>query len=845
MAGVRVLAFAVPLCLAMAASLNAQSVTATLVGAVTDQSGAAVPKAGLELTTLDTNLRRTITANESGDFTFTGLAPGSYRLVVSREGFKQTVVERIELLVNQTARVDLVLQVGGVAESVEVTGASPLVASETSSIGQVINTNQIEDLPLKGRAVFNLALLSPATAPAAPTSYAGGQRPMPGGLGSPVFSAGGGRDNANGYLVDGIEAVDPHYMTPSMFPPMDSMQEFKIQMNSYSAEFGRYAVQVNATTKSGANNFHGTAHEFFRNDDLDAANFFTNLAGLKKAPLRYNLFGGALGGRILRNRNFFFTAYEGARIRNGSTSQASVPTATQWSGDFGRPAFRNNLPIFDPATTAPNPNGSGYVRSPFPNNIVPTNRNVPFARGIQAIYPVPQSDSPSGNNYFLPISNLSDNNQIIYRIDHYFSPSTSVAFRYNLFTGLQTGQVALPYSGRDTTVHNQNIALSIPHTFNSNTMAELRLGYSRPNYFLLQQGAFGKDFGELLSLRNLLRDSKAFGVPNLGISGFSGIGDGTEPNGQLFNIYILIGQVTLIRGPNTIRIGGEARKTNYNDRGEIDARGAFTFTGAMTQNPQARNTTGVSVADLLLGLPLTAAGESTSLSGNFNSFGYYGFVQDDWKVNSKLTVNAGLRYEFNTRYTEVQNRYSYFDRQYPGGRLLLAGTSKVFIAPNTIDRDPRRRVGCIQRTCTISAHGLVWHSVRSPTVAPRSARATEFFTPWSMARQLASSSAIRRTVRSSQSLPIRIRIPPRRMSSRLPIFFPRRVHRPRSRRSTRTSARAAILQSSSGVLAFKGRYFPMSCWISDIWAPTASMRCTTARATRHGSTPIRRSLLPF
>jgi hypothetical protein len=219
-------------------------------------------------------------------------------------------------------------------------------------------------------------------------------------------------------------------------------------------------------------------------------------------------------------------------------------------------------------------------------------------------------------------------------------------------------------------------------------MAELRLGYSRPNYFLLQGGAFGKDFGEALGLKNLLRDPKAFGVPSLGISGFSGIGDGTEPNGQLFNLYTLIGQATLIRGPHTIKFGGEGRKTNYNDRGEIDARGAFSFTGAMTQNPQSRNTTGVSVADLLLGLPLTAAGESTSLSGNFNSFGYYGFVQDDWKISSRLTLNLGLRYEFNTRYTEVQNRYSYFDRQYPGGRLLLAGSGKAFIAPNTIVPGP-------------------------------------------------------------------------------------------------------------------------------------------------------------
>ncbi|HXB69512.1 MAG TPA: carboxypeptidase-like regulatory domain-containing protein [Candidatus Acidoferrales bacterium] len=669
-------------------TIQAQSVTATLVGTVSDQSAAAIPKASLTLTMVGTNVKRTVLSGDSGDFTIAGLSPGTYLLVASHDGFKQTVMENVELLVNQTARVNVVLQVGAVAESVEVTGSTPLVASETSSVGQVINTNQIEDLPLKGRAVFNLALLSPGTAPQAPTSYAGQQRPMPGGLGSPVFSAGGGRDNANGYLVDGIEAVDPHYMTPSMFPPMDSMQEFKIQMNSYSAEFGRFAVQVNATTKSGSNSLHGTVSEFFRNNDLDAANFFTNFAGLAKSPLRYNLFGGTVGGPVIRNRTFIFGGYEGTRIRNGSTGQANVPTAAQWSGDFSRLGFRNNLPIFDPATTAANPAGGGFIRSPFPNNIIPASRITTFAKGIQAIYPLPQSDVASGNNFFEPLSNLSDNNQFITRFDQYFSDKTSLSARYNIFTGLQTGHVALPFSGRETTVHNQNLAVSIPHTFSSTTLGELRLGYNRPNYFLLQEGSGGTNYSTALGISNLLKDAKSYGVPSLGISGFGGIGDGTEPNGQLFNIYMLINQYTLIRGHHTIKFGGEARKTNYNDRGEIDARGAYSFTGALTQNPQSRATTGVSVADLLLGLPLTASGESTSLSGNFNSFGFYTFVQDDWKVSSRLTLNFGLRYELNTRYVEVQNRQSYFDRQFPGGRVLLAGTSRAFIAPNSLVDGP-------------------------------------------------------------------------------------------------------------------------------------------------------------
>ena len=664
--------------------LHAQSVTATLVGTVVDPSGAAVPGAAISVIGLATNITRSVITNERGDFTIPSLAPGAYRLTGEHEGFKRTVMDRVELLVNQTARIDVVLQVGEVTESVEVNAEVPLVASETSSVGQVIATNQIENLPLKGRAVFELAMLAPATSPGAPDSYAGGQRPMPGGLSAPVFSAGGARDNANGYLVDGVEAIDPHYMTPSMFPPMDSMQEFKIQTNSYSAEFGRFAVQVNATTKSGTNDFHGSVHHFLRNEVLDAANFFNNYYGLGRAPLRYNLFGGTFGGPIIRNRTFIFGSYEGTRIRRGKASQANVPTEEQWNGDFSRLGYRNNRPIFDPATTRANPAGSGVIRDPFPNNTIPANRIAFFAKGVADIYPTAQLDAATGNNLFTSLSDQSDNNQFITRVDHMFTDKLAVSFRYNIFDGVDTNKTAIFGSGRSTDVHTQNAAFSMPYTISPTTLYELRLGYNRPNYVLLQDGSNGIDYREVLGIQNLLADPLAWGPPSLGIVGFSGVGWGTEPNGQITNIYQLINQFTLVRGSHSIKFGGEGRRTHYTDRGEISARGSYSFTGALTANPQARNTTGVSVADLLLGLPLTASGTATSLSGDFNQYHFFGFVQDDWKVSPRLTVNIGLRYELNGRFEEAQNRQSYFDRSFPGGRLLLAGSSKVFIPPENV-----------------------------------------------------------------------------------------------------------------------------------------------------------------
>jgi len=670
-------------------------VNATLVGTVFDSTSAAVPNARIIATNKGTNVSREVSGNERGDYIVANLAPGFYQIVAEHQGFRRTVVGQIELLVNQTARVDLVLQVGTLTETVEVSATAPLVESETSSVGQVIERNLISDLPLKGRAVFELALLSPATAPANPSSYVAQVRPMPGGLASPAFSAGGARDNNNGYLVDGVDAMDPHYMTPSMFPPMDSIQEFKIQTNSYSAEFGHYSVQVNASTRSGTNAFHGSLYDYFRNDALDAANFFDNFAGLRKAPLRYNLFGGTFGGPLSiprlysgRNRTFFFVSYEGTRIRTSRTSQLSVPTAAQRTGDFSDLGSRNNQPIFDPASTRPNPSGAGMIRDAFPNNMIPANRITPFAKEVLDFFPLPTSGVARGNNFFSTLGNISDNNQFVARADQMLGDKTSLMFRYYLFDGLSTNRSAIRNDGETNDVRTQNMALNLTRNFSPRTLYELRLGYNRPRYGILQAGSGETNYAPIFGITNLLTDPIAWGIPYVSASNFSSMGLVADPNAQLSNVYQLVNHATLIRSAHSLKVGADLRKTNYNDVGDRNARGAFNFTGALTANPQQRTTTGVSMADLLLGLPLTAQGSPTPLAGNYNAFHYYFFAQDDWKISSRLTLNLGVRYELNTRFAEVQNRISYFDRSFPGGRLLLAGRSQAFIAPNTLTDGP-------------------------------------------------------------------------------------------------------------------------------------------------------------
>jgi hypothetical protein len=670
-----------------------QTVTATVVGAVRDAGGDALPGAEITVTSLTTNISRKATSDEQGNFTITYLQPGVYSVAAEASGFKRALAPRVELLVNQTTRVDLTLQPGQISDAVEVQGTgAALISADSSSVGQVIDSRQMTDLPLKGRGFYDLALLSGAVAPRMPSSFVATRRPTPGGLNAPAFSVAGAREKSNGYLIDGVDAQDPHYLTPSIIPSVDAIQEFKLETNAYSAEFGRYAAQVNATTRAGGNDFHGSLFEFLRNDAFDAANFFDNFSRRGKAPLRYNQFGGTIGGPVSlskkyfgpanyegRDRTFFFFNYQGTRTRRGRTAQFNVPTAEQRAGDFSRLNFRNNRPIFDPLTTRPNPSGAGFIRDPFPNNRIPEARITPFAREILKLYPLPTIDVATGNNFFTTLSDQSDHDQILGRVDHRFNERNSLFFRYALFDGIETNKSPIDQGGQSTDVRTHNIALSYLRSFGARTVYELRLGYNRPSYLILQDGAFGNNFAAQLGLKNLLSDPIGFGVPQIALTGFSGIGTDTNPTTQISNVYQIVNILSLVRGDHNLKTGADLRKINYNDRSERFVRGSFSFTGAMTANPQSRNTTGVAIADLLLGLPLTAGGSSTSLAGNFNGFSYGFFAQDDWKVSRRLTLNLGLRYELNTRFTDVQNRLTRFDPEFPGGRLLLAGTSKAYI----------------------------------------------------------------------------------------------------------------------------------------------------------------------
>lgn len=672
--------------LLLPASAAAQAVTATLVGAVTDTSGAAVPGATIVATQVGTDGSRTMVTGERGDYTLANLQPGVYRVSAELVGFKRAVADAVALSVNQTARLDFTLEVGTVEDTVEVAASVPVIASETSALGQVIDSQQMRDLPVKARSFYELALLAPGVTPRMPGSFVAGNHPTPGGLNAPAFYVAGAREKSNGYIIDGIDAQDPHFQTPSFFPSIDAIQEFKLQTSAYSAEFGRYASQVNVTTRAGSNDWHGAGFWFHRSDSMDARSLAQRLSGAAKAPHDYHQMGGTLGGPLMlgplysgRSRTFFFTSVEATRLDRGRTLLASVPTAEQRAGVFTALGFRSNRPIYDPATTRPNPNGAGFVRDPFPDNTIPASRITPFARAILERYPLPTSDAASGNNYSASIVDRSDNNQVIVRLDHRLSDRTNLSGRYAFFDGIETQTEALAMSGTSNDVRTHNAVVSLTRVFGATSLLELRGGVNNPSYLTLQDGAFGNNLSADLGLGNLLSDPIGYGVPRVSMTGFATLGSDTNPTTQESRVWHVVGHWSTVRGRHSMKAGADLRQTDYNDRSERYVRGALTFSGVMTADPQRPTATGVPVADLLLGLPIGAGGSSTSLAINAAATSVGLFVQDDWQVRDDLTLNLGVRYELNGRYTDAQNRLTYFDPDFPGGRILLSGEETAYI----------------------------------------------------------------------------------------------------------------------------------------------------------------------
>jgi hypothetical protein len=626
-------------------SAQGQTTYGAIVGTALDATGAVLPGVQVTITNQKTDETHTRPTTGSGTYAFTTLFPGIYRIRAEASGFKPIEIRDIQIQVNQTARFDLTLEVGQLTESVEVVATVPVLASETSEVGQVITNRQIVDLPLNGRNFMQLATLTNGVVASGGTESGG-----------PQIISQGGRPTQNSFLVDGVETRLQREGGYGLNLSVDAIQEFKLIQNSFSAEYGRGTLVVNAAIKSGGNEFHGTAFEFLRNDKLDARNAFdsTNI----KPPLRQNQFGASLGGPIRRDKTFFFFNYEGQRINRSSTRYAIVPTPDQLAGNLSGMAT-----AIDPNTGAP-----------FPQNQIPDDRISAFAKATVAnnLFPEPNHALIAGSNYLAVMGDSTAMNQGTARIDHTIGPNDRITAHVTFFRYNNLSPGTLPYSGSQTfTRANPNVAAEWTHTFSPRLLNDFRFGFANTTYYNGPDQLAIEDLTKAFGLRNLAPEVEAYAAPQVNIEGFSSPGSGAWiPQGSSDVNRQFVEQLTWMTGRHTVKFGGDVRFLIYDDLGYATQNGYYNFVNSMyTHN---------AVADFLLGLPQQAFADQKggkSFSMYLRNSEYSGYVQDDIKLRPNLTINAGLRYEYAQWPLEINDELASWNFQ--KGTMDFAGKNGI------------------------------------------------------------------------------------------------------------------------------------------------------------------------
>ena len=626
----------------------ASAQTAQLTGIITDINSAVIAGAQVTLTNLDTGLARKAVTNADGHYSLPFVPPGNYRLHLFSSGFKSVTREKVRINVDQAVRIDFTLEIGALTEIINITGNGPPLELETSSIGHVIENKTIVTLPLNGRNYSQLALLIPGVTPNRLTQAADG------------FSLNGNRTTQNKFLVDGLD--NNNYLlglttgsTQAVHPSVDAIEEFKVESANYSAQYGQAAGGViSVAIKSGTNNFHGSAFEFLRNEKLDANDFFANRAGLERGPLRFNQFGGTLGGPVWRNRTFFFASYQGTRKHTSNASVITVPTPEQVRGNFGA------IDIYDPT------NVTGGNRHQFANNVIPEVRMDPVGRQIAALYPAPNQPGLV-NNYASLVPKTEAADQYDFRGDHNFSERDKLFARFSKQDGdLLLGSICPSPGncGNNATFPIIEVYDSLSavaghtHVFSLNGVNELRLGYSN-NKSNGQSHAERPLFDEF-GIRGVPQLSSLTGLPFFTVGNYSALGDSNAtPQSREAKVIQVNDSFSYLRGRHTTNFGGEYWRLSTFGVTDVLTRSSFNFNGQFTSRTPGQGT-GNAVADLLLGLT-SSASISTRQMGTFLADYYGGYFNDTWKVSPKLTVNLGLRYELQTRYREKDNRQAFFD----------------------------------------------------------------------------------------------------------------------------------------------------------------------------------------
>jgi hypothetical protein len=687
---------------------RAQQQTAELTGRITDTSGAAIPGATVTITNPAHGVRVVVQSGDRGGYTAPLLPPAEgYEIAVSRPGFQEVRRVGITLQVAQVAEVDLSLTVGAVTQTVTVTGAPPLLDTQTSSVGQVIPTRTITSLPLNGRSSFRLIQLTPGVTFNKSAYGQFGDVPV-NTTWDANFSISGGQAQSNEILIDGIPSSVGFFNQITTIPTVDDTQEFKVQSDSLPAEYGRFGGGVvNVTTKSGTNDLHGTVFEFLRNSALDANDYFDNRAGRKLPAFKMNQFGAAVGGPVViphlyngHNKTFFFGDYQGTRRIQGATFLGTVPTLAQRSGDFSQTynAAGKLVTIYNPFSTAQNPtNPAQYVRSPFPGNIIPQSMLDPVALKILSYCPLPNTKGAAytnGNNYIsnAPMTVYQDAGSA--RIDQSVNQHYHFFGRFGwLLTNLTQpntfGNIASGGAGAVGTTKFHSWSFAFDNTIPISPTLLLTVDYGYARWFQSRQTlSYGFDNAKLGFPSSFVSQVGIPMFPAINVTGYSAM------NGQSYLVngndsHSLLGSVTKILNRHTIVAGTDVRLHLINFFNVQASAGTFSFTPAQTQGPNP-NTASAAAGNALASF-LIGAGNSGSMpigaGSALRDWYFAGYAQDDFRVSRKLTVNLGVRYETESPYTDRHNRLNYFDTsvasparnsQFPDltGGLVFAGANR-------------------------------------------------------------------------------------------------------------------------------------------------------------------------
>ncbi len=680
----------------------AQVGSGALTGTVQDQAGAAIPGATVTATATRTRVTRTAITGADGRYSIHGLASGFYQVHVALSGFRTLSRDGVRLATGETVRLDLQLQIGERTDAITVTADAPLLRSETSGLGHVIDNRRVIDLPLNGRSFITLASLAPGVA-------------LP--PGSPLPRINGGRPRTNQYLFDGISVLQPEPGQVAFFPNVDAIQEFKIESNSPPAEFGRFnGGVVNLTTKSGGNALRGTAFAFLRNESLNARNFFASTNPVKP-KFRRHQFGGVIGGPIRQNRTFFFGDYQGQRQTIGRTVISTVPTVLQRQGVFTE-AIGGRVPaIYDPATTAPGATG-GTTRTQFAGNTLPANRMDPVALELLERYPLPSSTG-TANNYRRVGDETVDQDQFSLRLDHRFRADRDQVFaRVTRFhedfipvtplpdgSGVTTGTLG----PQDTT--SWAFASSYQRTFTPTLLNELRVGDTRRTVgrrATQLTGPAGTSLGPPGIPSNA---SFPDTLPTFLIAGYQQLG--SPPNTATdfgTSVTQIADSLTWLRGRHTLKMGADLRWERLNVVQPPSPTGSFTFSSLFTDLPGVANT-GTPLASFLLGqVQQFSIDLQQSQIRNRAYFQEY-FLQDDWRASNRVTVNAGLRYTLNFPSTEEKNLAAVFNLETRQLDYLgQNGQPRAARQLHTLNFGPRLGIvtRVTDRTVVRTGYALVW-----------------------------------------------------------------------------------------------------------------------------------------